>query len=182
MKYKKVIIGLVLFIVFTALASFVYNKLSVSYEPKQSSISGQEIKKASDFTVVNESGQIAKLSDFKGKPTIVNFWATWCGPCKSEMPAFESIYTRYKDDVNIMMVNLTDNTNETVKKVKEFISQNGYTFPVFFDTSAYAAKTYRVTSVPMTLFIDKNGNLINSHTGAMTEKMLNNYVIQLIGG
>ena len=182
MKYKKVIIGLLLLIVVLAVASFAYTRLSTSYEPEQISTSGESFKKADDFTVVNQDGQIAKLSDFKGKPTIVNFWATWCGPCKSEMPAFENIYTRYKDDVNIMMVNMTDNTNETVKKVKNFISQSGYTFPVFFDTSAQAAKSYRVTSIPMTLFIDKNGNLINSHTGAMTEKMLNNYVIQLIGG
>lgn len=183
MKNKKMIICLLAFIAALVIASFVYTKLSKNYEPEQADIPQTEkVNKAPDFTVTDQNGQAVNLSDFNEKPVIVNFWATWCGPCKSEMPAFENLYKRYKDDVDIMMVNMTDDTHDTVERVKQFVSQNGFTFPVYFDTKADAANTYRVMSIPMTLFIDKNGNIVNTHTGAMTEKMLNNYIINLIGG
>ena len=169
MKNKKIIISLAAFAAIIALAAFSYNKLSQS-----------ALKKADDFTVVDENGKAVKLSNFNGKPVVVNFWATWCGPCKSEMPAFENLYSRYKNDIDVMMVNMTDGTHDTVEKVKEFVTQNGFTFPVYFDTKSDAANTYSVFSIPMTLFIDKDGNMVNTHKGAMSEKTLNSYVINLL--
>ena len=89
---------------------------------------------APDFTVYDADGNEVKLSDFFGRPIVVNFWATWCSPCKREMPSFERMYEKYGEDVVFLMVNLTDGYQDTVKKASDFVEKNGYTFPVYFDT------------------------------------------------
>jgi len=139
-----------------------------------------DILPAVDFTVYTQDGEVVNLSDFYGKPIVVNFWATWCGPCKSELPAFEKLSTEYKDDVVFMMVNLTDGAQETVGSVSEFIMDNGYHFTVYFDTDMDAALTYGVYSIPATLFIDADGNIVASHMGAMSESTLRNYIENLL--
>lgn len=131
---------------------------------------------AMDFTVYTEDGTAVKLSDFYGKPIVVNFWATWCGPCKSELPAFDALYNEYNDEISFMMVNLTDGAQETVSGVSDFINKNNYTFPVYFDTEMDAAITYGVYSIPATLFIDADGNIVASQLGAMSEDTLRNYI------
>ena len=135
---------------------------------------------ALDFTVYNQANEPVKLSDFYGKPIVVNFWATWCGPCKSELPAFENLNNEYKDTINFMMVNLTDGAQETVGGVSDFIMDNNYHFPVYFDTDLDAAATYSVYSIPATLFIDADGNIVASHMGAMSEATLRNYIENLL--
>ena len=133
--------------------------------------------KATDFTVLNERGQNVQLSDYKGKPVVVNFWATWCGPCLSEMPHFDSAYEEYKKEVQFMMVNLTTWEETTsISYVKDFLNEKGYDFPAFFDAKGKAADAYDIQSIPLTLFIDKNGNLVYEHTGAMSESQLTNYI------
>lgn len=131
---------------------------------------------AMNFTVYTEDGTAVKLSDFYGKPIVVNFWATWCGPCKSELPAFDTLSNEYKDEITFMMVNLTDGAQETVSGVKDFITKNNYTFPVYYDTEMNAAITYGVYSIPATLFIDADGNIVASQLGAMSEDTLKNYI------
>lgn len=135
---------------------------------------------AMDFTVYMQDGTSVNLSDFYGKPIVVNFWATWCGPCKSELPAFEALYNEYGEDVNFMMVNLTDGAQETVSGVSDFVTEKGYHFPVYFDTDVDAAMTYSVYSIPATLFIDADSNIVASHMGAMSESTLRNYIKNLI--
>ncbi len=135
---------------------------------------------AMDFTVYNQAEEAVKLSDFYRKPIIVNFWATWCGPCKSELPAFEQLYNEYGEAISFMMVNLTDGAQETVGSVSEFVMDNGYHFPVYFDTDMEAAMTYSVYSIPATLFIDADGNIVASHLGAMSEDTLRNYIENLL--
>ena len=95
-----------------------------------------------------------------GKPVIVNLWASWCPPCKAEMPDFETAYREYGDTIHFMMVNMTDGYQETVEKAKAFIADTGYTFPVYFDTESEAAIAYNATSIPATYFIDAEGNLV----------------------
>ena len=131
---------------------------------------------APDFTVQNEEGESVSLSDYVGKPVIINFWATWCGPCKSELPAFDAAYREYGEDVHFLMVNLTDGTQETVDKVKKFVENGGYSFPVLFDTESDGAMTYGVYSIPLTVFVDARGNLLGGHPGAMSAQTLEEYV------
>ena len=94
-----------------------------------------------------------------GKPTIVNFWTSWCGPCQNEMPHFEQAYTTYGEDINFLMVNLTSYMGDTREKADALIEDGGYTFPIYYDTSGNAVNTYGIRGVPMTLFIDADGLL-----------------------
>lgn len=112
---------------------------------------------APDFTMVDGEGNEVKLSDFLGKPVVLNFWASWCGPCKSEMPDFEDAFQEYGDEINFVMVNLTDGTGETLETAKAFLEEAGYSFPVYFDTQSLGAAAYGVSSIPRTYFIDADG-------------------------
>ena len=134
---------------------------------------------APDFTVYDADGNAAKLSDFFGKPLVVNFWASWCGPCKSEMPYFDKAAAE-RDDVTILMVNLTDGQRDTVESITKFAEKEGYTFPLWFDTELSAANAYYVYSIPMTVFIAADGTLADYRTGAMSEEMLNAYLDLLV--
>ena len=129
---------------------------------------GEEIKNlAPDFTVYDKDEKAFKLSDFFGKPIVLNFWASWCGPCQSEMPDFEKKYSELGGDIHFLMINLTDGSRETFSSATEFISKKGYTFPVYYDKDIDAANKYRVYSIPTTYFIDKKGNLIAQASGAI---------------
>lgn len=121
-----------------------------------------------DFEVLDKDGNTVKLSDFYGKPILLNFWATWCPPCKAEMPDLQEAYETYGDEVCFVMVNLTDGSRDTVEVVKTFVADNGYTFPVYFDTQSSAAMAYGIYSIPTTFLISADGALLKSKSGMMT--------------
>ncbi len=127
---------------------------------------------APDFTVYDLDGNPVKLSQFEGKPVVLNFWASWCGPCKMEMPDFQQAYLELGDDIQFLFVNLTDGQTETLASASSYIASQGYTFPVYYDTSMEAANTYYVGSIPMTYFIDAEGKLIAQATGAIDRATL----------
>lgn len=127
---------------------------------------------APDFTVTDGGGNRVSTADLSGKPVILNFWATWCPPCRSELPAFDKLYRQYGNEVSFMMIDLTDGYRETVEGVKKFISENGYTFPVYYDTEGSAAEAYNVSSIPFTVAVGRNGNIVGTHLGAMSEAAL----------
>ena len=133
---------------------------------------------APDFTVYDADGNKVALSDFKGEPVVVNFWASWCPPCKAELPDFEAAYQEVGTDsdsaeaVRFLMVNLTDGQRETLDTAGKFIADEGYTFPVYFDTDLDAAYTYGINSIPMTLFIDADGNVQDYAIGMIDEQTL----------
>lgn len=137
-------------------------------------------KAAPDFTVVDADGSEHSLSDYLGTPVVVNFWATWCGPCQMEMPEFEAAYQEYGDRIRFMMVNLTDGYSDTQESAAGFIEDKGYTFPVFFDTSAQAARTYGVSSIPVTCFIDARGNLVSQRIGMINADTLAQAIRQIL--
>lgn len=134
---------------------------------------------APDFTVTDGDGNEVKLADRLGKPVIINFWATWCPPCRSELPAFETLYGKYGNDVVFMMIDLSDGYRETPEIVKKFISENGYTFPVYYDVKENAARAYNVSSIPLTVAVDRNGKIYKTHLGAMSEKTLEKLIKSL---
>ncbi len=126
---------------------------------------------APDFTVYDENGNTVKLSDFRGKPVVVNFWTSWCYYCKIEMPDFEKARKEYPD-VQFLMVNATDGYSETVDSAEAFMAETGYGFDVVFDTDRNAVKAYGVTGYPASYFIDANGDLVTRSSGAMNYDML----------
>lgn len=127
---------------------------------------------APDFSVQDASDGLWSLSDFRGTPVVLNFWSSNCPPCMSEMPLFQSAWETYGDRVQFMIVNLTDGYNDTFSSAMKVIENNGYTFPVFFDTASEGAYAYGIYSIPMTYFIDSNGVIVSEHLGMLTEASL----------
>ena len=183
MQKKKLLIGCVVLVLVLVVAGVLYRNLSGSIdsdnlgsqtpENENQQQNGENAPSlAPDFTVLDANGKEVKLSDFRGKPVVVNFWATWCGYCVKEMPAFEEVYQQMGSDIHFLMVNVTDGVEETVDKASAFIAGSGYTFPVYYDTQYSATLTYGAYSLPMTFFFDAEGYAIAQATGAIDKDTL----------
>ena len=127
---------------------------------------------APDFTVYDRDNNEVHLSDFVGKPVVLNFWASWCVPCQGEMPDFDEVYTELGEEVQFLMVNMTTSTRESLENAVAFIDEQGYTLPVFYDLDGDAAATYGVYSLPTTYFIDAGGYGVAQATGAIDRETL----------
>ena len=127
---------------------------------------------APDFTFYHLDGSAANLSDYFGKPMVLNFWSSNCGPCRSEMPDFQRAYEELGDAVNFVMVNVTDGYWDTVDSASSYVAEEGFTFPVFYDTDNHAAYTYGITGLPTTFFLSAEGNLVAGRSGAMNYDIL----------
>ncbi len=127
---------------------------------------------APDFSMEDASGNVVRFSSLIGKPTVLNFWASTCGPCQQEMPGFQNAFVREGDSVQFIMVDVVGFNGESVARAKSFIQQNGYTFPVYFSTNNEATIAYGLSSIPRTLFIDAQGDVIATGSGMLDESTL----------
>lgn len=132
------------------------------------------------FTVYADDGTAVRLGDMRGKPTIVNFFASWCGPCRSEMPHFDEAYKAYGDEITFMMVDLCAFGNDRREDAKALVGQGGWTFPVYFDTEGEAATAYAVRSMPTTLFLTADGVLAGKRIGALSQEQLQQEIDKLL--
>jgi len=127
---------------------------------------------APDFTMLDAYGNEVQLSDFFGKPIILNFWTTWCPSCIREIPYFTALYQDYGDYIQILKVNLLDGSRETRETVDRFMLENDLDFPLFFDTTGEGSGTYGVRNIPVTFFICADGYPIARIHGAANENSL----------
>ena len=135
-----------------------------------------------DFTVTDTDGNTFTLSEAlkDHEAVLINFWATWCGPCKMEMPYIDEAYQQYGDDVVFLLVNLTDGSRDTVESATAFVEKEGYSFPIYFDVEYDGVYTYGINAIPTTYFIDENGVLYDTQIGSMTHNMLNQKIEELL--
>ena len=186
-RILKLMIWVLLFAVLMVGAYVLYNNLSsqvnvggLATQPTSETEGESKANAAPDFTVYDLDGNAHTLSEFKGKPVILNFWASWCGPCVSEMPEFQEFYDKYGQDIHFVLVNLTDGRQETVESASGFIAEAGYTFPVYFDTDIDAAMKYGVSAVPVSYFIDAEGYFVAWAQGTLSADMLQQGVDMLL--
>ncbi|MCP3740954.1 TlpA family protein disulfide reductase [Rossellomorea sp. BNER] len=117
------------------------------------------------FSLESVEGEEVKLTDLVGKKVILNFWATWCPPCKEEMPELQSFYEKNKDEVEVLAINMDPDA-----EIKSFLKDYGVTFPVLLDDNDIVNQLYEVMSMPTTIVIDKNGKITAKHIGALDEE------------
>ena len=119
---------------------------------------------ARDFTLPLLNGENVSLSSYKGKVVLLNFWATWCPPCRDEMPSMETLYQRFKDEgLEMLAVNLRENSST----VQQFIQSNKYTFPVMLDSAGRIGGIYGVRAIPTTYIIDREGKIAGQLVGSI---------------
>ena len=129
--------------------------------------------RAPDFELTTMDGDDVKLSDYRGERVMLNFWASWCGPCRSEMPDMQKLYE--KEDIIILAVNLAD-TESSPKNAINFVDQFGLTFPILLDEKSEVAALYQIQPIPTSYMIDSNGIIHNKALGALNyEQMLQQY-------
>lgn len=136
-------------------------------------------KMAPEILLEDMEGKQVQLSDFKGKKVLLNFWASWCGPCEQEMPHMESLYKKYKNDgFVILAVNMTK--SEKVKNAPEkFAEKHKLTFPILMDRGGVVMKNYEVVAYPTTYFIDSDGIIRSKVLGAVDEEYMEKEILKL---
>ena len=183
MNKKILIITVVAFLAVLGVAGVLYPKLSAGMQTAQLATTPTETTtpaateaaqeetqpvQAPELTLVDWHGNEVKLSDYFGKPIVLNFWAHWCGPCQMEMPEFNAMYEELGGEVTFLMVHM----GTAVEDGKEKVTEGGYTFPVVFDTKSQAAYVYGVNAYPTSFFIDENGNVQAYYVGMMDKELL----------
>ena len=124
--------------------------------------SGLEGQSAPDFALKSSTGESLRLSEYRGDVVMINFWATWCGPCRQEMPLLDELYTRYERvGFNLLGVNIDDDSRRAMQMIEEL----GVSFPVLFDARKEVSKLYEVEAMPVTVLVDREGNVRHVHHG-----------------
>lgn len=145
-------------------------------DPNSGAMEGQQLP---DAKFVSMTGEKLRISDFAGKPVVINFWATWCGPCKEEIPELQAAFDQYNGSNGLQIIGITD---ELSVDVKPFVEANRMTFPIAYDRAGRASSRYRVQSIPTTLFVNAEGIVITRHTGVLSQGRLRLYIDRLLSG
>ena len=123
---------------------------------------GLEGQMAPDFALKSSDGKNLRLSEYRGNVVMINFWATWCGPCRQEMPLLDELYNRYERvGFNLLGVNIDDDSSRAMRMVEEL----GVDFPVLFDAQKEVSKLYEVGAMPVTVIVDRQGTVRFVHHG-----------------
>lgn len=177
----KIIIAAVVIVAALVGGLFLFKHISKNYSAssntENASSSLESVNHAAmDFTVYDGDGKAVSLSSLKGKSVVVNFWADWCPPCVSELPHFQKAYKEY-DDVVFMMVNI----DSTPDYIKPFLDKQGYDFPVYYDSDSSASDAYGLSTIPRTIFVNPEGELVKTQIGMIDETTLNETIERIRG-
>ncbi len=165
------------------------NSPSPSVSPSPEASQEKEIIPAFDFTLMDQYGTKHTLSDYKGKVVFLNFWATWCPPCRKEMPDIEALYKDSglnQEDIIVLGVanpvspEHPNNSDVSKEEIIAFMEENNYTFPVVFDETGEVLSNYYISAFPTTFFIDAEGNIFGYAPAMMTRAMMDNAIQQTI--
>jgi peroxiredoxin len=126
---------------------------------------------APDFELVTMDDEIVQLSNLRGKVVLVNFWASWCPPCRSEMPAMQQIYTEYGPDEFVILA-INNGRQDNPSDAEQFVNEKGLTFPILLDSDGLVSALYQVHSLPTSFFIDREGIIREIVIGGMSEALL----------
>ena len=142
---------------------------------------------APDFTLTDQYGNTHTLSDYKGSVVFLNFWATWCPPCRAEMPDIQKLYEEYEaaEDDSVVILGVAApglGGEKDIAGITEFLSDNGYTYPVVMDETGDLFMQYYVFSYPTTYMIDRDGNVFGYLTGSMPESTMRDVIEQTLTG
>jgi len=132
---------------------------------------------ARDFALESLGGSQVSLSDFQGDVVLVNFWATWCAPCRAEIPDFEQVYQNHSDEGFVI---LGVNEQETPQVIEPFVQELGMTYPVLLDKQGQVMSEYRTLGLPTSLLVDRDGVIQVRHTGTMTAAQLESHLRKLL--
>lgn len=186
---KKKIIGLLIIMVLIAIMLGTYIKKQIDESKEIEDELGYEMnldnakqgiqkgQPAPDFTLETLDGESVTLSELKGKKVVLNFWATWCPPCKEEMPDLQKYYEKYakQDNVEIVAVNLTFN-DSSIETIQQFVDSYKLSFPVLLMKNDDLVKKYQVITIPSTFMIDTKGRIQNNFVGPLNQETLRDFV------
>jgi peroxiredoxin len=133
---------------------------------------------APDFSLATSSGQTITLSALRGQKVVLNFWASWCGPCKTEMPDLQAMSNKYEGQIKLIGVNLT--SDDDLDRAKSFMLENGLTFPSVLDVDGTAKKSYGIIGLPVTMTIDGNGTVVERRDGQLTHETMDTMFTKLL--
>ncbi|UVI33442.1 TlpA family protein disulfide reductase [Paenibacillus spongiae] len=133
---------------------------------------------APGFELKGLDGSLYSLSSLGGKPVLINFWASWCGPCRVEAPDLVRFYKKYKDEFEIYAVNLT--ADDSLEGAISFAEEFQFNFPVLLDENGAVSKLYKIKSIPTSYFVDSKGEIIHVTTGVVSPKTLENLIQRMI--
>ncbi len=148
-----------------------------------SDVAGLEVKAAKgflapNFTIMDLEGNKVNLADSKGKPVFINFWASWCDPCREEMPYIQDAYEKYNQEIEFLMINVIE--TDTLTKMEEFVEEFELTFPVLLDKKDAVSNLYRVNGYPTSFFINEQGVITEKVLGGMSKPMFNQLIQSLV--
>ena len=172
MKRKRLVIRTIILLILGATVAYTLYANFTKEDVKRVAIG----EKAPDFVLMDMNGEQHRLSDYEGQGVFLNFWGTWCKPCEREMPYMDNQFKEFKDKgVTILAVNV----GESDLAVQKFADKHNLTFPILKDTDGQVQTAYKISPLPATYMIDKDGKVVKYHTGELTEDMIRDMMEQV---